>query len=83
MKKKSLALVCATISTLFVLALCAGAFNVSATTVQPTAQWPIPIPDGSGNLTAQWPIPIPDGSGNLTAQWPIPIPDGSGNIQAV
>jgi hypothetical protein len=77
MKTGQFAAACATICTLFVLALFVSApIHASAYGNNLTAQWPA-SPDGNGNLTAQWPAP-PDGNGNLTAQWPAP-PDGNGN----
>ena len=89
--KRSLTVFCATILTVFVLALIAGAgtdgplrfSNPFAISQWPTpgdgggniAQWPTPG-DGGGNI-AQWPTPG-DGGGNI-AQWPTPG-DGGGNI---
>jgi len=76
--KRSVVIFCATILTVFVLALIASAGTHAAfRSSNPVAisQWPTP-PDGGGNI-AQWPTP-PDGGGNI-AQWPTP-PDGGGNI---
>jgi len=79
--KHSFTVLCATILTVFVLALIVGAgtdgplrfsnpFSIS--------QWPTPG-DGGGNI-AQWPTPG-DGGGNI-AQWPTPG-DGGGNFRLV
>jgi hypothetical protein len=78
MKSKYAFAACATICTLFVLALLLGAPShgqLSGSSLSVGSAWPAP-PDGGGNIAlSAWPAP-PDGGGNA---WPAP-PDGGGNI---
>ena len=78
--KRSVAVLCATILTVFVLALILGSgTNGAFRSSNPVAisQWPIPPDGGGGGNIAQWPIPPDGGGGGNIAQWPIP-PDGGG-----
>jgi hypothetical protein len=76
---------CATILTVFVLALIVGAgtdgaFRVWSTNPTFGNPWPTPD-DGGGNIAGNpWPTPD-DGGGNIIAGNPWPTPDdGGGNI---
>ncbi len=50
------------------------------TAMAAVAQFPLPPPDGGGNIVEQFPLPPPDGGGNIVEQFPLPPPDGGGNI---
>src|SRR5438874_1286154 len=79
--KRSFTVLCATILTVFVLALIVGAGTdcpLSYSILFAFSQWPTPG-DGGGVNTAQWPTPGDGGGGNI-AQWPTPGDGGGGNI---
>ena len=86
--KRSFTVLCATILTVFVLALIVGAGTdglLRVWSTNPTFGNPWPTPDdGGGNIIAGNPWPTPDdGGGNIIAGNPWPTPDdGGGNIIA-
>jgi hypothetical protein len=83
--KRGFAIFCATILTVFVLALVVGAgtdgtFRVWSSGPFFSNPWPTPG-DGGGNIAGNpWPTPG-DGGGNIAGNpWPTPG-DGGGNIR--
>ena len=79
--RRGFAVIFATLLTIFVLALIAGAGANG-----PTRVWSSNSFFGApcGNIVAQRPWPPPDGGGNIIiAQRPWPPPDGGGNIRVV
>jgi hypothetical protein len=80
--KRSFTIFCATICTVFVLALLASTNTHGATTtLRAFSQFPTPD-DGGGNIVARSQFPTPDdGGGNIVARSQFPTPDdGGGNI---